>query len=190
MLVFVAVNFWTELLCPFSVLYSRSPIFKDNRLSKEIIDLKESFNIKMPTWQHWCCWIGFRTNFLQNVTIFCTNLLYILIRNKHFLAARSSWGFENPRTIKKYCTLSRIYKQYNVKRVSRICLKKVCGWEEARLKRQSFQTRICFSKAQILFWKLSMTFEPGLLPSTHFLEANMTHSFYSVQSCSAYKMPS
>jgi hypothetical protein len=29
--------------------------------------------------------------------------------------------------------------------------------------------------------KLSMTFESGLLPSRHFLEANTTHSFYSVQ---------
>jgi hypothetical protein len=28
--------------------------------------------------------------------------------------------------------------------------------------------------------KLSMTFEPGPYPTRHFLEANTTHSFYSV----------
>jgi hypothetical protein len=32
----------------------------------------------------------------------------------------------------------------------------------------------------MLVLKLSMTFESGLLPTRHFLEANTTHSFYSV----------
>jgi hypothetical protein len=32
---------------------------------------------------------------------------------------------------------------------------------------------------QMQVLKLSMTFESGLLPTRHFLEANTTHSFYS-----------
>jgi hypothetical protein len=32
----------------------------------------------------------------------------------------------------------------------------------------------------MLVLKLSMTFESSLLPTRHFLEANTTHSFYSV----------
>jgi hypothetical protein len=48
---------------------------------------------------------------------------------------------------------------------------------------ESFKTSIWALEKQMRVLKLSMTFEPGPLPTRHFLEANTTHSFYSVLWC-------
>jgi hypothetical protein len=43
---------------------------------------------------------------------------------------------------------------------------------------ESFKTSIWALEKKMRVLKLSMTFESGLLPIRHFLEANTTHSFY------------